>query len=272
VLPVLQGTPAWAAQTPGDPTSPPRDNADFARFVSAAVARYGPNGTFWREHPKLPRRPVRAWQIGNEPNLSLYWSGVPWAETYVALLRAANAALKAADPKAKTVLAGLPNQSWQALEDLYAAGARGAFDIVAVHPYTAQPSNVIRVLKYNRRVMAANGGARLPLWVTEFSWTAAAGRDVLHAAANTTNRGQAKRLTEILPLFVRERRKLRIGRVYWYTWLSVESASGSAFDFAGLRRVRGGRLLSAPALSAFRRAARSLHGCAKRPTDARRCA
>ena len=32
VLPVLQGTPDWAALNPGDPASPPRDPADFARF------------------------------------------------------------------------------------------------------------------------------------------------------------------------------------------------------------------------------------------------
>src|SRR4051812_20695252 len=42
VLPVVQGTPDWAAQSPGDPGSPPRDAADFARFLRRLVARYGP--------------------------------------------------------------------------------------------------------------------------------------------------------------------------------------------------------------------------------------
>src|SRR4051794_14717069 len=42
MLPVLQGTPDWAAQSPGDPGSPPRDPADFARFLKVLVTRYGP--------------------------------------------------------------------------------------------------------------------------------------------------------------------------------------------------------------------------------------
>jgi hypothetical protein len=64
---------------------------------------------------------------------------------------------------------------------------------------------------------------------------------------------------------------MRIARVFWYTWLSSE-AGPSAFDWSGLRRERAGGRVSAPALSAFRRAARRLEGCAKAPGDARRCA
>ena len=67
------------------------------------------------------------------------------------------------------------------------------------------------------------------------------------------------------------RRTLRIGRVYWYTWLSAEGFTDSAFDYSGLRRLRDGQLRSAPALATFRRAARRLQGCAKRLGDARRC-
>ena len=55
VLPVLQGTPAWAALQPGDPASPPRDPEDFARLLTALVARYGPNGSLWAEHPEASR-------------------------------------------------------------------------------------------------------------------------------------------------------------------------------------------------------------------------
>ena len=60
-----------------------------------------------------------------------------------------------------------------------------------------------------------------------------------------------------------ERKPLRIGRVYWYTWLSHEGITDSAFDFSGLRRLRGGQLVSAPSLTVFTRLARRLQGCAK---------
>ena len=68
-----------------------------------------------------------------------------------------------------------------------------------------------------------------------------------------------------LPLIADERRKLRIGRVYWYTWLSVEGITDSAFDYSGLRRMRDGQLHDAPSLSMFTRLARRLQGCAKQP-------
>ena len=87
--PVVHGTPAWAALNPGDPASPPKNPDDFARFLTALVARYGPNGSLWAEHPEVARQPIRAWQIWNEPNLTRYWNVAPWAPSYVALLKRA---------------------------------------------------------------------------------------------------------------------------------------------------------------------------------------
>ncbi len=90
VLPVVHGTPAWAALNPGDPASPPKNPDDFARLLTALVTRYGPNGSLWAEHPEVPRQPIRAWQIWNEPNLTRYWNRAPWAPSYVALLKRAD--------------------------------------------------------------------------------------------------------------------------------------------------------------------------------------
>jgi hypothetical protein len=271
VLGVVQGTPGWAASNPGDLASPPRNPADFARFVTSLVARYGPQGSFWSLHPELPRRPVRDWQIWNEPNLTRYWNVAPWAPTYVTLLKAAHAALEAADPGSRTILAGLPNESWLALRELYKQGARGAFDVVALHPYTGTPANVIKLIRFARREMRPRGDARMPIWVTELSWPAAIGKTKTTAGFETTDGGQAQRLAAGIALLAKERRALRIGRVYWYTWLSAEGSSPSSFDYSGLRRLRAGRLVTAPALAAFRLAARRLEGCAKRAGDATRC-
>jgi hypothetical protein len=271
VLPVVQGTPGWAAANPYDAASPPRDNKDFARFLTALVTRYGPNGSLWAEHPEVTRQPVRSWQIWNEPNLTRYWNVAPWAPSYVRLLKAAHKALKAADPGSQTILAGLPNESWKALAAIYAAGARGSFDVVTLHPYTGQPKNVLRIVKIVRREMQRRMDARMPIWITELSWPAAQGKTVQHHDFETTERGQAARLKAGLPMLADARRTLRIGRVYWYTWLSQERITDSAFDFSGLRRLRAGQLVSAPSLSVFVRLARGLQGCAKQSGDARRC-
>jgi hypothetical protein len=271
VLPVVHGTPLWAALRPGDPASPPRDPAEFARLLTALVTRYGPRGSFWAEHPEVASQPIRAWQIWNEPNLTRYWNVAPWAPSYVRLLKVADRALKAADRRSETVLAGLPNESWKAIETLYDAGARGAFDVVALHPYTGRPANVLRIVKIVRRVMRRHRDRRVPVWITELSWPAARGKTVQHGNFQTTEAGQARRLAAGLPLLAAARREQRIERVYWYTWLSVEASTGSAFDYSGLRRMRGTELRDAPALNVFRRLARRLQGCAKRPGDARRC-
>ena len=71
------------------------------------------------------------------------------------LLRASRRALRAADPGSRTILAGLPNESWIALRKIYKAGGRGTFDVVALHPYTGRPRNVIKLIEFARREMRA---------------------------------------------------------------------------------------------------------------------
>ncbi len=256
VLPVVGGTPSWGAQTPGDAASPPSDGADVGRFLQALVARYGEGGSLWAEHPELTPRPIRDWQVWNEPNIDIYWSRQPFAKSFVQMLKGARAGLRAADPKARLVLAGLPNRSWAALRSIYAAGGRRSFDVVALHPYTGKPVNVVELVRRARRIMKRYGDRRKPLWVTELSWPAALGKVDRHGF-ETTEKGQAKRLRRGLTLLAAARRKLRIGRVYWYTWLSLEGTENS-FGYSGLRRLRDGAVVSTPSLAAFREMATRL--------------
>jgi hypothetical protein len=272
VLPVVQGTPTWAAEHPGDAGSPPASPATFAAVLKRLVARYGPRGSFWAAHPELARRPIRAWQIWNEPNIPRYWDVKNWAPPYVKLLKAAHGALRHADPGAKLILAGLPNTSWVALHQIYAAGGRRAFDVVALHPYTGKPVNVIKLVRLSRAEMRRRGDRNKPVWITELSWPASEGKVQNGVRGfDTTDSGQASRLRRGLDLLVKYRRSLRIGHVYWYTWLSQEAATGSAFDYSGLRRIRDGRLVDAPALRTYTSEAKKLEGCAKLFGDAARC-
>jgi hypothetical protein len=270
VLPVVQRAPGWARVEPDDPASPPARAATFAAFVGALVRRYGPRGSFWAERPDLPRIPVRAWQVWNEPNLTSYWSVQPFARGYVRLLRAARRAVRAADPGAQVVLAGLPNRSWTALRAVYRAGGRGGFDAVALHPFTGPPRFVMKIVRLARRETVRAGDARVPIWLTELSWPASAGRVPRRGGFEVTDAGQATRLGGVMRRLRGQRRALRIERVFWYTWLSME-AGPTAFDWSGLRRVRAGTVVSAPALAVYTRWARRLQGCAKAPGDATRC-
>ena len=268
VLPVVHRTPRWAGS--GGAASTPRGTGPYVAFLRALVARYGPAGSLWTEQPALPRMPIRAWQIWNEPNLTRYWSKQPFARSYVKLLKAAHAAVKAADPGAKVILAGLPNESWIALRKVYKAGGRKYFDAVALHPYTGKPRNVVKLVEFARKEMRHYNDGRKPVWITELSWPAAKGKTKNTTGFETTDKGQAKRLKEGVKRLAANRRRLRIQKVFWYTWLSREGSPNS-FDYSGLRRIRGGEEISAPALGAFRAAARRLQGCAKAAGDASRC-
>jgi len=271
LLPVVQHAPPWAAVRPGDPASPPKDPAAVEALFVALVGRYGPSGSFWAARPDLPRLPIRAWQVFNEPNHGGFWSEQPFAASYVRTLRGAATGIRRADPGATVVLAGLTNTSWIALEQLYDAGARGLFDVVALHPYTARPVDVLRLVRLSRREMRERGDRALPVWITELSWPAAQGRVPSTLKFDVDDRDQAVLLGRALHLLAAARQRMRIERVFWYTWLSSERGP-SEFDWAGLRRIRNGRRVAAPALRKFRKVARKLEGCRKAPGNAARCA
>jgi Beta-galactosidase len=254
VLGLVVRTPGWAATNPGNPFSAPRDPATYAAFVRTLIGRYGPRGTFWPANPSLPRRPVRDWQIWNEPNIAINWDVQPWQNGYARLLRAAYPAVKSADPGAQVVMAGLANFSWRDLAKAYRAGVRGSFDVAAVHPFSGRPSNSVKITRLNRDVMNRNGDRRRPIWLTELTWSSAKGKKTpLTQNWETTEAGQARRLRQAYGLYVRARSSLRLGRIFWYTWATVDRTSKNSFDYSGLRTQRAdGRFVNKPALAAFR--------------------
>jgi hypothetical protein len=259
VLGLVVRTPNWAATVPGQPFSPPRDPATYAAFLRTLIGRYGPRGSFWRANPSLPRVPVRHWQIWNEPNIGINFVGVrSWPGTYARLLRAAYRAVHGADSGARVVMAGLANFSWRDLARAYRAGVRGSFDVAAVHPFSGRPSNSVKITRLNRDVMNRNGDSRKPIWLTELTWSSAKGKKTpLTQNWETTEAGQAQRLRQAYTLYVRARRSLRLGRIFWYTWATVDRNSKNSFDYSGLRtQLPSGRFVDKPALRAFRAMAR----------------
>jgi hypothetical protein len=267
LLPVIHRTPLWAALVPGEPGSPPRLDSDYTAYLRALVMRYGPQGTFWESRPGLPRRPLRDWQIWNEPHLQFYWNTAgrdpgAWAPEYARLLRASKLAIEAVDPRATIVLAGLADYSWKHLARLYRNGVRGQFDVAAINLFTGRPRWILRGLGLFRKALRRGGDGRAPVWVTETTWPAAKGRvarpePAWQRAWYTTDRGMARRLRAVYRLASRKRRRLRLGRLYWYTWAS-EYRGGDLFGYSGLVRFWAGDFAPRPALDAYRASARRL--------------
>jgi polysaccharide biosynthesis protein PslG len=270
LLPVVLGAPRWAARHPGRVGSPPAGTRPYAAFLGALIDRYGPRGSFWREHRRVPARPVRDWQIWNEPNHLAYWSDQPYARRYVQLARAARAAVKGADPGARVVMAGFPDRSWDELAAIYRAGAKGVFDVAATHPYTFEPANVLRIVRLDRRALRRSGDPDRPLWLTEVTWSSGRRPGRRPFPFETTPTDQAARLARALPLLVRERRALGVERIYWESWSSTDRDTGNPFDYSGLRVIGpDGRAVDKPAFGAFRRFAVGLEKClSTRPSAA----
>src|SRR5919204_833315 len=249
VLGLIDRSPAWAAAKPGSVFSPPRDAGAYAAFATVLVQRYGPGGELWREHPEVTPRPVRAWQIWNEPNLSVYWTQQPFMRGYARLLNAAYAAIKAADRGATVVMAGLANFSWRDLSRLFRkAGTKLRFDVAAVHPFSGRPTNSVKIVSLNRSVLNRYGARTKPIWLTELTWSSAKGKKKqLTKDWETTEAGQARRLRQAYRLFIRARGRLRLQRIYWYTWVTVDRNSPNSFDYSGLRTLRpDGRVIDKP--------------------------
>lgn len=173
VLALPAYTPDWARvpDCEGNKCAP-ADPDDFARFVTAAVERYGPDL-------------VSAWELWNEPNIPSFWKPAPDVEAYAELLKASAAAVKAVRPDATVLSAGLSPARTDGtsiapvefVERLYELGVMSQVDAVAVHPYsgTALPLtpgteewNTFLQMEQVHAVMAAHGDGGKGVWGTEF--------------------------------------------------------------------------------------------------------
>ena len=205
VLPVVHRTPDWAAARPGDgAAATPRGHGGLHGFLSALVGRYGPNGlAVGRAAGAAADADPRLADLERAEPHALLVARSRSREPYVRLLRASRRALRAADPGSRTILAGLPNESWIALRKVYKAGGRGAFDAVALHPYTGRPRNVIRLIEFARREMRALP-RQAQAGVADGAVVAGVeGQDEGRARASSpTERGQASRLKLALTLLV----------------------------------------------------------------------
>ena len=251
----LVTTPQWAvpAAAEGEPgIFPPADVADFARFAAEAVKRYGPDGTYWSEHPDVVKRPVRAWQIWNEPNLTAFWRPAPDPFAYTRLLAAAAAAIRALDPGAEIIIAGMPESLGGVapgyfLSRVYAAGGASSFDTLAVHPYAPDVASLLAGVHQMRGVADRSGDAETPLRVTEFGWATAG----LPSLFTTDERTQANLLYETVLALRAAAPALRLKGFVYFKWRDHPKPADAPDIWpyhSGLLRMDGS---AKPALEAF---------------------
>ncbi len=257
VLPVILDAPPWRstgpAVAPGDDMYPPAQAGAFAVLAGLLVQRYGPNGTFWAAQPDVPYVPIHSWQVWNEPNTAQFWATGPDPAAYTRLLRAAAGAIRAADPGAEIVTAGLPESLGgtpvaRYLNGMYAAGARGTFDTLAIHPYARDPEGALDILRSARADLDRHGDTQRPIWATEFGWASAGPGSLV----TTTEASQATRVRDEIVLMQRARRALRLRGFVVFRWIDKALNAGQKDSWplnTGLLRSDGS---AKPALQAFR--------------------
>ncbi|MBE7554844.1 MAG: beta-galactosidase [Anaerolineales bacterium] len=190
----LGSQPAWVSRTELPAISPPDNLQDFYDYVYAVASRY--------------RGRIEAYQIWNEPNLAREWGNrPPNPAEYTELLKIGYQAVKAVDPQAVVISAGLApttRNDGEAMPDIYfvqgmyEAGAAAYFDALGVHaagyksPPEADPAEVAadpgltngdnapielrRVYSFRhvediRALMVRNGDAAKKVVILEVGWS-----------------------------------------------------------------------------------------------------
>jgi hypothetical protein len=155
---------------------------DWANYCGAIASRYTGR--------------IAAYQIWNEPNLAREWGNrTPDPQAYVELLRVCSEAIRAADPQAIIISAGLsptgtccnlahPDDVY--LQELYDANFQQHIDVVGVHapgysaphisPDEAEVSGSQRFFTFRRvedlrKIMVKNGDAARQVAILEIGWT-----------------------------------------------------------------------------------------------------
>ena len=240
-LPVLLRTRAQrGGPKPGQVAEPPeteRERATWRSRVRFLAERYGPDGRFWRENPGLPYRPVRAWEVWNEPNLRQFWDRRKVdPREYGRLLRETRTALRGADPNARVVSAGLAARYAGAryLSTALAEAGPCSVDAIGIHPYAPTTRRAIAHLTDARRVADARGAVGVPLWTTEVGWKVG-GRGYSNVP---DARAQARELASFAVASDRLRNDLKLGPSFAFALRDRQNLkTGRVDSTVGLRRA-----------------------------------
>jgi hypothetical protein len=242
-FPFVWGSPEWVGS--GKLAQPPiasaADEKAWRSFLKAAVARYGPGGSYWANAYRqqfgadATPLPIQSWQVWNEPNLTKYFATNPAAPQYARLLRISHDAIKSQDPQARIVLAGMPGSgdstAWTFLKDLYQIpGTRDDFDVAALHPYGRDLDEFRRQIVKFRAAMTSQADRRTPLWLTEVGWGSAPPD---RFGLNKGLPGQEQLLSGSFKLILSNRSAWNVQRVLWFDWRDPSRNFETECSFCG---------------------------------------
>ncbi|HET8672875.1 MAG TPA: hypothetical protein VFL87_04505 [Thermoleophilaceae bacterium] len=190
-MPTLGYPPPWAQEDPAANSSQDPGGLgsemtlghvqDFVDYASALAERYGDGGTFWNEHPSLPYKPVRQWEVWNEPNVTYYWDPQDQApERYADLYMATRQALQRVNRHAIVLAGGLALVNPPIASDeiqfvkrmlTHRPELAQAVDVWGLHPYQQTIYWTFRRFARWRQALDLLVGHRVPIAISELGYT-----------------------------------------------------------------------------------------------------
>jgi polysaccharide biosynthesis protein PslG len=161
LIPYVAYTPEWAARSREQYwQQPPRELQWYAEMMKTLAARY--------------RGRIHSWEIWNEPDLKEYWQGT--ADEFAELVRIATPAIRAGDPNAQIVLAGVsrgPSDFFRTLIEKHQV--HKLVDVIAMHAYPEswgeeRAETVFDEFVPGMRKIRDQQGSKLPLVLNEMGY------------------------------------------------------------------------------------------------------
>ncbi|WP_131810197.1 hypothetical protein [Mycolicibacterium mucogenicum] len=264
VLAMVNSTPVWAGTDGNFPGAKTPDPVAYANFMTQVATRYG--------------KTISAYEVWNEVNCVCFYDPIS-PSSYTELLKAAYPAIKAVDPTATVIAAGLGSvftfggvtmNPVDYVNAMYAAGAKNYFDALAFHPYQetlkfSDGENVLlspfTQIQKIYDLMAANGDGLKKIWITEY------GVPTDHVSEHT----QAEFIKNLIetwqtmstnsqlyggPIFIYTTRDDQPGSgkfgVFYSDWIPKEAAFVIAQEILRLNGVGGVEGIAARILAAVR--------------------
>jgi Cellulase (glycosyl hydrolase family 5)/Peptidase_C39 like family len=207
----------------------PWANGDWERYTREFAAECGKIAAHYKGNKNL------AWEIWNEGDLKGEASVFLDAEIYAPILKAASAAIKAADSGAIVVLGGLAggNEGGYITQVRKALGGTLPVDAIGLHPYAHYPPNFAAAPtwgfwvqggklgdKLNTVVSAAGG---VPVWITEIGVS----ETVDYPAEQYP---MVMKYLEGIQALTSGRFKRAVPVVIWFAWSDIMRHAGIVFQ------------------------------------------
>jgi len=209
IVMVLGVTPQWASKRPQGPgnygpgtAAEPRDLRSWRAYVRRLAIRY--------------KGKINKWELYNEPNVKLFFSGQP--KDMLNMSREAWTQLKSVDRNNYVISPGVAirtDNSPKWLDTYLALGGGKYSNAIAVHFYVRarqRPEHTIGYLAIVRKIMAARGVSKQPLWNTESGY----GRATTDVRTNEIYTGNTA-MAYVARTYVLMAAG-NVARSYWYGW------------------------------------------------------